>query len=83
MRTLQRVGAGLFALTLFTGLAACGDDDDDRRGRRGDRRRRAAAEATTAFCDAVVEFNATVFRSTSARTSTEEEIDGRREPSSR
>jgi hypothetical protein len=35
LRTLQRVGAGLLALTLAGGIAACGDDDDD------------AADATT------------------------------------
>jgi hypothetical protein len=29
LRTLQRVGAGLLALTLAVGIAACGDDDDD------------------------------------------------------
>jgi hypothetical protein len=43
MRTLRHVGTGLLALTLFTGLAACGDDEPE--------------DGAEAFCDAVVEFN--------------------------
>jgi hypothetical protein len=59
MRTLQRVGAGLFALTLFTGLAACGDDDDD--GEEGaeatDDGGEEAAGPSDQYCEAVVDFN--------------------------
>ena len=68
MRTLQRVGAGLCALTLFVGLAACGDDDDSDEGTEatddaetgtdGD-----AEGASAEFCDAVVEFNTTATNS--------------------
>jgi uncharacterized cupredoxin-like copper-binding protein len=65
MRTLQRVGAGLFALTLFAGLAACGDDDDDagddatdttEAGGEGEQ----AAGARDEFCTALVDFNGAV-----------------------
>jgi hypothetical protein len=67
MRTLQRVGAGLCALTLFVGLAACGDDDDADEGTEatddgGSDGGEQAAGDNAAFCDAVVEFNATVFQ---------------------
>ncbi|MEQ1786836.1 MAG: hypothetical protein ABL966_07275, partial [Acidimicrobiales bacterium] len=70
MRTLQRVGAGVLALTLATGIAACGSDDDG------------ATTATTeapdaelaAFCDAVVEFNGAVTTVELDETSTEADI---------
>ena len=61
MRTLQRVGAGLLALTLATGVAACGDDDDAKTdtteagGGDGE-----ASGDNAAFCDGVVEFNSAV-----------------------
>ncbi|MFL6204119.1 MAG: hypothetical protein ACJ739_02095 [Acidimicrobiales bacterium] len=67
MRTLQRVGAGLVALTLLMGLAACGDDDDsgegteatDGSGGSGDGEQ---AGASDEFCDGIVDFNAAVFQ---------------------
>jgi hypothetical protein len=63
MRTLQRVGAGLLALTLVGGVTACGDDDEattdttEASGSDGG----AAAGDDTAFCGGVVEFNTAVF----------------------
>jgi hypothetical protein len=71
MRTLQRVGAGLFALTLFMGLAACGDDDEPEA--TNDNGEEAAGD-NAAFCDAVVEFNAAVFQVDISEDSTEEDI---------
>ncbi|MGH9084703.1 MAG: hypothetical protein ACRDYW_04570 [Acidimicrobiales bacterium] len=59
MRTLQRVGAGVLALTLVSGIAACGDDDD---------------EDTAAFCDALVEFNGAVNEVEIDDTSSEADI---------
>jgi hypothetical protein len=68
MRTLQRVGAGLFALTLFTGLAACGDDEDsdgssETTDAGGSATDEAASGASEEFCGAVVEFNSTAMSS--------------------
>ena len=63
MRTLQRVGAGLCALTLFVGLAACGDDDDEPEGTEATDdaadggEGEEAAGASDEFCDAVAEFS--------------------------
>lgn len=45
MRTLQRAGAALTVLIVAGGLTACGDDD----------------KSAAKFCDAVLEFNSTVF----------------------
>jgi hypothetical protein len=73
MRTLQRVGAGLFALTLFVGLAACGDDDDADEGTEASDDGEQAA-GNDAFCDAVVEFNSAVFQVDLSEDSTEDEI---------
>lgn len=76
MRTLQRVGAGLLALTLFTGLAACGDDDEpeaDEGTETGTDEGEQAAD-NAEFCDAVVEFNSAVFQLDISEESTEEEI---------
>ncbi len=74
MRTLQRAGAGLLALTLATGIAACGSDDD--KEATGD-----AAGTTTvaegdnaAFCDAVLEFNEAVFQVDISEDTTKDEI---------
>jgi hypothetical protein len=74
MRTLQRVGVGLIALTLVTGLAACGDDDDadDADASATDAGEQAAGNE--AFCDAVVEFNSMVFTVDISEDSTEEDI---------
>lgn len=58
MRTLQRAGAGLLALTLVTGIAACGSDDDD--GASSDTT--ATGGDNAAFCDALVDFNAAAFQ---------------------
>lgn len=58
MRTLQRAGAGLLALTLATGIAACGSDDDSEA--TGDT---SAAEGdNAAFCDALIDFNTAAFQ---------------------
>ena len=74
MRTVQRVGAGLLALTLAGGIAACGDDDDDE-GTTDTTEASAPAEGdTAAFCDAVVEFNEAVFQVDISEDSTEEDI---------
>ena len=74
MRTLQRVGAGLLALTLAGGISACGDDDDDE-GTTDTTEAGAPAEGdTAAFCDAVVEFNSVVFQVDISEESTEAEI---------
>jgi hypothetical protein len=78
MRTLQRVGAGLFALTLFAGLAACGDDDgggsDDTTADTeavGDGEQ---AGADDAFCTSLVEFNSAVLASEIDDSSSEDDI---------
>lgn len=76
MRTLQRVGAGLFALTLFAGLAACGDDEDTG---SGDDDATATDEGEQAagndeFCTSLVEFNGAVLSSEVDDTSSEEDI---------
>lgn len=70
MRTLQRAGAGLLALTLATGIAACGSDDD----------KETSSDTTVtegdgaSFCDALVEFNGAVSNVELDDTSTEEDI---------
>jgi hypothetical protein len=79
MRTLQRVGAGLFALTLFTGLAACGDDDDNADDEATETTEATgegeqAAGASDEFCGALVEFNAAVPSAEIDETSSEEDI---------
>jgi hypothetical protein len=77
MRTLQRVGAGLFALTLFTGLAACGDDDDATEPTDGSEvgtDDQAAGGASEEFCDAVLEANSAVFQVDIHEESTEADI---------
>lgn len=75
MRTLHRVGAGLLALTLAGGLAACGDDDDegttDTAGADGGEQ---AGGDNDAFCGAVVDFNSAVFEIELDDTSSEEDI---------
>jgi hypothetical protein len=79
MRTLQRVGAGLFALTLFTGLAACGDDEEpegsdtttEDDGATGDGEQ---AGASDDFCAGLVEFNGAVLSSEIDDTSPEADI---------
>jgi len=60
MRTLQRVGAGLFALTLATGVAACGDDDDATTDTTEASGGGEASGSNEEFCGAVVEFNSAV-----------------------
>lgn len=71
MRTLQRAGAGLLALTLVTAIAACGSDDDN-----GAASGTPAAEGdNAAFCDALVEFNGAVFQIDIHEGSTKEEIE--------
>ena len=70
MRTLKRAGAGLLALTVATGLAACGDDDDT----TSDTTTTAAAGAGAAFCDAVIEFNTAVFQVDVHEESTTDEV---------
>lgn len=70
MRTLQRVGAGVLALTLGTGIAACGSDDDDATTTTTE----APDAGLAAFCDAVVEFNGAVTTVELDETSTEEDI---------
>lgn len=70
MRTMQRVGAGLLALTLAGGITACGDDDKATTDTTA-----AGAEGDNAtFCDAVVEFNTAVFQTDVGEDSTEAEI---------
>lgn len=51
MRTLQRAGAGLLALTFAAGIAACGSADD---------KNAATAGTNGSFCGALVKFNAAV-----------------------
>jgi hypothetical protein len=79
MRTLQRVGAGLCALTLFAGLAACGDDDttesDDatettEAGGEGEE----AAGTSDEFCGALAEFNGSVMQVDLDESSSEDDI---------
>lgn len=78
MRTLHRVGAGLLALTLAGGLAACGDDDDegttDTTAAVGADGGEQAAGASDEFCGAIVEFNTAVADVELDETSTEEDI---------
>jgi hypothetical protein len=79
MRTLQRAGAALFALTLVGGVAACGDDSDsettDTTAAAGDATTTTAASgAPAAFCDSLIEFNGLVFQIELDETSTEEDI---------
>jgi hypothetical protein len=77
MRTLHRVGAGLLALTLAGGLAACGDDDDETTdsteavGADGGEQ---ATGASDEFCGAIVEFNTAVVEVELDESSTEEDI---------
>ena len=71
MRTLQRVGAGLLALTLAGGIAACGDDDDTTTDTT---EAGAAAGDNAAFCDALTEFNETVFQIDVGGDSSEAEV---------
>src|SRR5687768_1448096 len=73
MRTLQRVGAGLLALTLAGGITACGDDDDE--GTTDTTEAGAPAEGdTAAFCGAVVEFNTAVSDVELEESSSEEDV---------
>jgi hypothetical protein len=72
MRTLRHVGAGLLALTLAAGVAACGDDDSNDAESTDSGGEQVADDA--AFCDAVVEFNTAVFQVDIGEDSTEEEI---------
>jgi hypothetical protein len=75
MRTLRHVGTGLLALTLLTGVAACGDDDDsDDATETGSDEGEQAAAGNDAFCDAVIDFNAAVFQVDISEDSTEDEI---------
>jgi hypothetical protein len=77
MRTLHRVGAGLLALTLAGGLAACGDDDDtttDTTAAVGTDGGEQAAGASDEFCGALVEFNSAVANVELDESSTEEDI---------
>jgi hypothetical protein len=61
MRTLRHVGTGLLAVTLLTGVAACGDDDSDDATATGSDDGEAAA-SNDEFCDAVLDFNTAVFQ---------------------
>jgi hypothetical protein len=70
MRTLQRVGVGLLALTLAGGITACGDDDDD----EATDTTAVAGGDSAAFCDALVEFNSAVNEVEIDDTSSEEDI---------
>lgn len=63
MRTLQRAGAGLLALTLATGIAACGSDDD-----------KEAAGDNAAFCDALIDFNTAAFQVDISDDTSEDDI---------
>jgi hypothetical protein len=72
MRTLRRVGTGVLALTLATGLAACGDDSDS--ADSAETTTTAAEAENAAFCDAVLEFNSAVFQVDLSEDSTEQEI---------
>jgi hypothetical protein len=77
MRTLQRVGAGLFALTLFAGLAACGDTEPEEGSKAPDGAEDGGATGTGAsdeFCDAIVEFNSDVGNVELDETSSEEDV---------
>jgi len=77
MRTLQRVGAGLFALTLFAGLAACGDDDESDEGTEatdGAEDGGEQAASNDEFCGAVVDFNSAVLEVELDESSTEADI---------
>lgn len=74
MRTLQRVGAGLLALTLVSGIAACGDDDDEATDATEADAGDAAGGDLAAFCDTLVEFNAAALETEVDDTSSEEDI---------
>jgi len=74
MRTLQRVGAGLFALTLVTGVAACGDDDDATTDTTEASGGGEASGSNEEFCGAVAEFNSAVPEVELDETSTPEDI---------
>lgn len=71
MGTLQRVGAGLLALTLVGGIAACGDDDDDT---TTETTAEDASGDTTAFCDSLVEFNTAVNEVEIDESASEEDV---------
>ena len=72
MRTLTRVGAGLFALTLAGGITACGDDDDTTTTDTTEAEAPAEGD-NAAFCDAVVEFNTAIF-GTDTEDASEDEV---------
>jgi hypothetical protein len=76
MRTLQRVGAGLLALTLAGGVTACGSDDaattDTTEASGSDGGTTAGDDA--AFCGAVVDFNSAVFEVELDESSSTEDI---------
>lgn len=77
MRTLQRVGAGLFALTLATGLTACGDDDKettDTTEAAGADGGEQASGTNDEFCGAVVDFNSAVTEVDLSESSSEEDV---------
>lgn len=84
MRTLQRVGAGLLALTLAGSIAACGDDDDSETSDATETADPADTTDTTGgddatgasedFCGPVVEFNGKVVQVELDETSTEDDI---------
>ena len=74
MRTLQRVGVGLMALTLFTGLAACGDDDDADESTATTEDAEEASGASDEFCDTVVEFSGTATNTDLGDEATEADI---------
>ena len=76
MRTLHRMGAGLLAVTVAVGLAACGSDDDtsssDTTAPADDAG--ALAGETAAFCDGVVALNDAVNAVEIDETSSEEDV---------
>ncbi len=73
MRTLQRVGVGLLALTLAGGITACGDDDSDEGTTDTTTAGTPAEGDDAAFCDAVVDFNTVIF-GTDTEDATEDEV---------
>jgi hypothetical protein len=74
MRTQQRVGAALFALTLVGGVAACGDDTDTTAASDEATTTVAASGGSADFCDAVVEFNTAAFQTDVSPDSAEAEV---------